>query len=130
MFRRVERNLPLSVKNQLEESTNMLLEHVVLMDLHQKENEEKASQKSERSLYLMDIAEDPLIPKCTVSLPEEEEEFMYKGEIGSSDEAEDEDEQSATEHGTLPSLTDVISSPIISEETASALQVNTCSVYS
>ena len=78
-------------QESIDESTILLLDHVVLMDVHQTQREKEAS-KSDQCLYLMDIAEDPLVGGHTVSLPEEEEEFLYKGEIGSSD--EDDDEQS------------------------------------
>ena len=79
-------------QESIDESTILLLDHVVLMDVHQTQREKEAS-KSDQCLYLMDIAEDPLVGGHAVSLLEEEEEFLYKGEMGSSDE-DDDDEQS------------------------------------
>ncbi|XP_071477856.1 uncharacterized protein [Diadema antillarum] len=109
-------------QESIEESTNLLLDHIVVMDLHQEQEmmDEDDEDAQRRCPFLVDIKETPLLRDDDDGGLEEEleERFIYRGEVDSCDEEEE---------GTwecLPSsdLTKVTTASIISDQAASTLQ--------
>ncbi|XP_072171486.1 uncharacterized protein [Diadema setosum] len=111
-------------QESIEESTNLLLDHIVMMDLNQEQEkmEKDGEDAQKRCPFLVDIVETPLLrtDDDDGGLEEElEERFIYKGEVDSCDE---EEEEEAWECLPSSDLAKVTTASIISDQAASTLQ--------
>lgn len=121
-------------QESIEESTNLLMDHVVMMDLQQKPNQTSPEGRDVTCPFLVDIKESPLLDEDAIRRTENDEKdemFLYQGEVDSCDDEDDvgneDDREETSKHDYLHTIADMTSMSFISDEAASTLQVNsTC----
>ncbi|XP_030836183.1 uncharacterized protein LOC578435 [Strongylocentrotus purpuratus] len=117
-------------QESIEESTNLLMDHVVMMDLQQKPNQRSPEGRDLTCPFLVDIKESPLLDEDASRRTENEKDemFLYQGEVDSCDEEEEEDvgheddREETSKHDYLHTIADMNSMSFISDEAASTLQ--------
>ncbi|XP_041455282.1 uncharacterized protein LOC121408036 [Lytechinus variegatus] len=111
-------------QESIEESTNLLMDHVVMMDLQQKPLHTSPEGTESRCPYLVDIKESPLLDEDTIrKVNEEDEMFLFQGEDDSCEEEEEEGQKDIGKEALKDdSLLSIASKSFVSDAAASTLK--------